>query len=125
MSVSPAALSAATAALSTSYQTFTLTPYPKDSILEAVSLTIAGASTTGQVATVYISTDSAGDEGITDVVPASLHYGATTATDAWVVYDFGRVLPGVPSGSVYVHVKLSTGTATGCVPTLTTRPVVR
>lgn len=112
-------LTAATAALSTSYATFNLGPAPESAYASGLKLLITGASTTGQVATVFLSTDSGGDEGVTLRVPKALEYGKTTGTDAWVVLDIDRpLIVGEGPVSIYVHVKLSAGTATGCVPYL-------
>lgn len=112
---------ASTAALSTSYRTYDLGVYPISALSDVLRLVIAGTSaTSGQSLTVYLSTDSNGDEMVSDVKTKPLQYGATTSTDATVVFDVNRHLPVGSTGPVhlYVHAKLSVGTATGCVPTL-------
>lgn len=119
-------LTADSAALSTSYATFALGNIPRSNHVGGLLLTIEGASTTGQSVTAYLSTDAAGDEGVSSVVTKALDYGLTTATDAWAVLDFDRpAIVGDGAPQVWAHVKLSTGTATGCVPTLVVRDVGR
>lgn len=119
-------LTADSAALSTSYTTFALGNIPRSNHVGGLLLTIEGASTTGQSVDVRLSTDAAGDKAITTDATEVLNYGLTTATDASVVLDFDRpAIVGDGAPQVWVHVKLSTGTATGCVPTLVVRDVGR
>jgi len=115
-------LTADSAALSTSYRTFDLGPAPESAYASGLKLLITGASTTGQTATVFLSTDSAGDEGLTHREPDTLSYGKSTGTDAWATYDIDRpLIVGPGPVHIYCHVVLSAGTATGCVPYLAVR----
>lgn len=97
--------------LSTVAANLTLADVPESAHLYTLRVDLASLSaSSGQVLTCYLATDTAGDEGETEIRDADVQYGPTSGK-GWAVYLIDSAI-GV-GGSIYVRCTLDTGTATG------------
>ena len=98
--------------------------FPDRGNVQTVEIYFTGLSTTGQVSTMYLSRDSAGDVGVTPTTNSAsqtIQASLTTANAGFCAFDVGRDfnfdsgVASTTSGTIYVMIKLDTGTATAAV----------
>ena len=95
--------------------------FPDTGNIQTVEVYFTGLSTTGQVCTIYLSRDSAGDVGITPTTNSAsqtIQAALAASSAGFCAFEIGRDfnfdsgVASTTSGTIYVMIKLDTGTAT-------------
>jgi hypothetical protein len=92
---------------------------PENLLLDHLEVQFASLSGSPTTATMFLSWDSSGDYAATNEASATIKAGKTTATKGTATWVLNRIMarpPGIgTAGTLYVWVKLDTGTANGVV----------
>ena len=95
--------------------------FPDSGNVQTVELYFTGLSGTGQICTMYLCRDSAGDVGITPITndaSQAIQSALTTGNAGFAVFEVGRdfhfdsSVANTTSGTIYVMIKLDGGSAT-------------
>lgn len=95
--------------------------FPDRGNVQTVEIYFTGLSGTGQVCTMYLSRDSAGDVGVTPITNSAsqvIQSALTTGSAGFAAFEVGRdfhfdsSVASTTSGTIYVMIKLDGGTAT-------------